>query len=199
MQDDTQQHAAGESDTQEAADSAAQTAGSRGSGADELAAMMEELEKLRQMAARAQADLQNAKQRMEREAADARRYATERLLLRLLPTLDNLRRASQHVPDSLRESDWVKGVLAIGQECERQLADEGLRPMQSLGMPIDPSQHEVLQAGPGEEGTVTAVYEEGYLLHDRVLRPAKVQAGNGESESAGLSGEQNDEDADAVE
>lgn len=146
----------------------------------ELEAARTELARLKDIAGRAQADLQNAKQRLEREAADLRSFATEGVVRRILPTLDNFQRAFQSVPPDLASHEWVKGVTAIEQDLLRQVTELGLQRMDSLGQPVDPQQHDVLSAGPGPEGTVTEVFEEGYVLNGKVIRPAKVRAGNGE-------------------
>lgn len=157
-------------------------------GSDDAAALRAELEvaqaevlRLKDMAGRAQADLQNAKQRLEREAQDMRSFAAESVVRRILPTLDNFQRAFQSVPADLATNEWVKGVTAIEQELFRQVTELGLRRMESLGKPVDPQQHEVLSAGPGEDGTVAEVFEEGYTLNGKVIRPAKVRAGNGQA------------------
>lgn len=147
----------------------------------ELEQQVQDLQKFKDLAARAQADLQNAKSRIEREGADIRRFASEQLMLRILPTLDNFQRAFQHVPAELAVHEWVKGVAAVEQDLMRQMADAGLKRMQSLGEVSDPARHEVLTMGPGEEGKVTEVFEEGYELHGKVLRPAKVKVGSGQS------------------
>lgn len=141
--------------------------------------LLQENAKLKDLAARAQADLQNAKARLDKEAGDSRKYASEGLLRALLPTIDNLQRAFSHLPEDLQSHEWVKGVQAVEQAFMKDLQMAGLQRMQSLGQPSDPHVHEVLQMGPGAEGVVTEVYEEGYLLYDKVLRPAKVKVGDG--------------------
>ncbi len=155
-------------------------------GTDEVAALRAELEaaqaelaKWKDSAARAQADLQNAKARMEREAGELRKYASEQTIRKILPTLDNFQRAFQHIPEVLQKEEWIKGVTAIEQELFKHLADAGLKRMKTLGEVSDPARHEIITMGPGIEGTVTEVLEEGYELHDRVLRPAKVRVGDG--------------------
>jgi molecular chaperone GrpE len=145
----------------------------------QIEALQAELEKMKDLAARAQADLQNAKARVERDAIDMRKFASEGMLIRLLPTLDNFQRAFQHVPDDLKNHEWVKGVAAIESDLMKQVSDAGLTRMQSMGQVVDPVRHEVLSMGPGEDGKVTEVFEEGYELHGKVLRPAKVKAGSG--------------------
>ena len=82
--------------------------------------LIAEVDRLKDLAARAQADLQNAKGRMEREAADLRMYAVESMIMKLLPTIDNLQRAFTHLPEDLASHECVKGVLAV----EKQLMNE---------------------------------------------------------------------------
>jgi molecular chaperone GrpE len=138
-----------------------------------------ELGKARDLAARAQADLQNAKARVERDADDLRKYASEGMIRRILPTLDNFQRAFQHVPAELKDHEWVKGVSAIEADLMKQMEAAGLKRMDSLGALVDPNRHEVLALGPGEAEKVCEVFEEGYELNGKVLRPAKVKAGDG--------------------
>ena len=149
-----------------------------------LDAALAEVARLKDIAGRAQADLQNAKQRLEREANDLRSYASEGVIRRILPTLDNFQRAFQSVPKDLAAHEWVKGVTAIEQDLLKQVTELGLKRMESLGKPVDPAEHEVLTAGPGEDGTVAEVFEEGYTLNGKVIRPAKVRAGNGQPQTA---------------
>ncbi len=135
-----------------------------------IQALEAQVAKLTDLAARAQADLQNSKIRMEREAEDLRKYAVVPLLLALLPVRDDLARASQ---------SGEKGVKQILDKLDKVFSNVGLKCMDALGKPVDPSRHEIINAGSGEKDIVTAIHEEGYELHGRVLRPAKVQVGNG--------------------
>jgi molecular chaperone GrpE len=148
-----------------------------------LKAKVEELTaqnaKLLDMAARAQADLQNAKARLEKDGDDIRKYASQAVLAKLLPLIDNFQRAFQHLPEDLKTHEWVKGVAAIEQDFIKQLGEMGLKKFDSLGQIADSSRHEVLMVGEGEEGVVTEVFEEGYELNGKVLRPAKVKVGGG--------------------
>ena len=138
-----------------------------------------EIARLKEMAARAQADLQNAKERLERDAAAMRSFAVAGLLTQLLPTLDNLQRAFDHLPEELVEHDWVKGVKAVEEHLMAELASAGLSKVTALGEVVDAEKHEVLQTGPGEQNRITEVFEEGYELNGKVLRPAKVKVGDG--------------------
>lgn len=147
----------------------------------QLDAALAETARLKDIAGRAQADLQNAKQRLEREASDLRAYAGEGVIRRILPTLDNFQRAFGAVPADIAGHEWVKGLTAIEQDLLKQVSDLGLERMKSLGETVDPARHEVITMGPGEEGKVVEVFEEGYTLNGKVIRPAKVRAGGGQA------------------
>jgi len=110
------------------------------------------------------------------------KFAVESLLRRLLPTVDSLVRAAQHIPEEYAGSEWAKGMLAVEQQLMVELSACGLQRMESIGAPFDPALHEVLVAGPGEPGKILEVFEEGYLLHGKLLRPAKVRVGEEKTE-----------------
>lgn len=135
-----------------------------------LQKLIAERDALKELAARAQADLQNAKDRLEKQSAEMRAYALEGFILRLLPIVDNLHRSLEHVSD--------EGVQSVERDLLKILETEGVTKIESLGQPVDPARHEVLQTGPGEEGKILEVFEEGYELHGKVLRPAKVKVGD---------------------
>lgn len=145
----------------------------------EIAELKEQVKVLTELAARAQADLQNAKGRMERDGEDIRKFAAEAVLRRFLPTVDNFQRAFAHLPEDLKNHEWVKGVQVMEQEFLKQAAELGLKKFSPLGQAVDTARHEVLLTGPGAADTVIEVLEDGYELHDKVLRPAKVKVGEG--------------------
>lgn len=145
----------------------------------ELLEVQPELERLKDLAGRSQADLQNAKDRLEREARDMRSFAVEGIIQKLLPTVDNFQRGFQHLPEDLAGHDWVKGIQAVEQDFIRLLGESGLSKIESIGQQVDPAKHEVLQAGPGEEGVISEVFEEGYELNGKVIRVARVKVGDG--------------------
>ncbi len=141
--------------------------------------LTEQLKKATDVASRAQAELQNAKARQEREAGELRKYASEAVLMKLLPTIDNLQRALKHLPKELESSEWVKGIVALEQQFIKQVSDMGLKRFESVGQPLDAERHEVLMQGAGDAGKVVEVIEDGYELHGKVVRPAKVKVGDG--------------------
>lgn len=137
------------------------------------------LAQMTDLAARAQADLQNAKIRMQKDGDEIRKFASEMFLKKLLPTIENFQRAFMHLPADLKSHDWVKGITAIEQELMRQMNDVGLKKMECVGQQVDTAKHEVLTLGPGKEGEIIDVLEDGYELNGKVLRPAKVRVGDG--------------------
>ena len=135
---------------------------------------------LTEVSKRALADLANYRKRVEQERSNFVKFANADLLLQLIPVLDNFHRAATHLPQDLKESEWVKGVLQI----ERQLSDifqrQGLVEIPvEIGEPLNTQKHEAVLQGPGEKDAVLEVLEKGFLLGDRVLRPAKVKVGSG--------------------
>ena len=133
---------------------------------------------LTELGGRAQADLQNAKVRLGKQAAELGDVTLAEFLRTILPTLDHFQRAFQHLPPDLNDHEWVQGVTAIEQGLMKQVEALGLRRMASMGQSLDPHRHEVLLTIPGDPGKVLEVIEEGYEFRGRVLRPAKVKVGS---------------------
>jgi molecular chaperone GrpE len=146
---------------------------------EKIHSLEEQLKASLEGTARAQAELGNAKIRLEKEASDLRKFASEMALRKFLPTIDNLKRALDHLPPDLSENDWVKGIIALEQGFLKQVNELGLQKMDVLGQAFDATRHEVLLEGDGEAGTILEVLEDGYELHGKVIRPAKVKVGRG--------------------
>jgi molecular chaperone GrpE len=127
---------------------------------------------------RAQADFINFKRRAEQEKLDLSKYAGTNLLANLLPVLDDFERAYASMAEANR--DWVAGVKLVESKLRGILESQGVRPIEAKGKPFDPSLHEGVMRGKGPEGIVVEEIRKGYMLHDRVLRPAQVAVGNGE-------------------
>jgi molecular chaperone GrpE len=134
---------------------------------------------------RLQADFENFKKRIERERIDHLRYATFGLVGRILPVLDNFERAMAAARSSASGEALVEGVALIHRQLVAELAVEGLRGMESVGEVFDPELHEAVATDPDSASpphTVTHVFQRGYFLHDRVLRPAMVRVRVDDSE-----------------
>jgi molecular chaperone GrpE len=123
------------------------------------------------------ADFDNYKRRTRQELADRTQYANEELLRRLLPILDNLRRALDHAPEAV-DPNWFEGVKMVARQFEDTLRAQGLAPIPAVGEKFDPTQHEAIaseETDEHEEGTIVEEMQPGYRLHERVLRPTLVK------------------------
>jgi molecular chaperone GrpE len=123
------------------------------------------------------ADFENYKRRTRQELADRTQYANEELLRKLLPILDNFKRALDHTPPGI-DPGWLEGIRLVARQFEATLAAQGLTTIPALGEKFDPSQHEAIarqETDEQEEGTIVEEMQPGYRLHDRVLRPTLVK------------------------
>jgi molecular chaperone GrpE len=123
------------------------------------------------------ADFENYKRRTRQELADRTQYANEELLRRLLPILDNFRRALEHAPDGI-DKNWFEGIKLVARQFEDVLQAQGLSTIPAVGEKFDPTQHEAIareETDEHEEGTVVEEMQPGYRLHNRVLRPTLVK------------------------
>ena len=142
----------------------------------DLDAARKDKDRLHDLWLRAQADAENARKRFEREAAERRAGETAERIRRLLPILDSLERAIQSPgwgDDGLRQ-----GVALTLQQMLEILGRDGLKPIASEGSRFDPQFHEAVVTVPDSgapEGTVLEELQRGYLLRDRLIRPALVK------------------------
>lgn len=156
----------------------------RAQGASGFAGTGSELERLRiesaenrDRALRAHAELENYRKRMRREMDDERRYANFSLLTDLLPVIDNIGRAITAAENSPEASAVAIGFKMVAQQLEQVLTRHHCTRIDALHKPFDPHQHQAIAQQPSAEfapNTVLIVAQDGYQLHDRVLRPAQV-------------------------
>ena len=132
---------------------------------------------------RTQADFINYKRRIEQERAEFNKFANASLILSLLPILDDMERAINSIPPKLAKLSWVDGIRHIERKLRANLEAQGLKPIEALGQPFDPNFHEAVRQDKGKEGTVIEELQKGYMLNDKLLRPARVVVGNGEEEN----------------
>jgi molecular chaperone GrpE len=131
---------------------------------------------------RAAADFQNYKRRTEQERQEVALLANAALIINILPILDDLERALRNVDAHLAGLTWVDGIRLIYRKLQAILEASGVKEIKTEGQDFDPRYHEATMQGEGEEGKVVAEVQRGYMLGDRVLRPAMVVVGRGKKE-----------------
>ncbi len=127
---------------------------------------------------RAAAEFSNARRRAEVRADSEIRASRERLLNSIIPVVDDFERAFQLVPADETDSTWVNGFTLIQRKLQGTLLREGVTVIEAEGQPFDPSLHQAVmveEVDGAESDTVTEVLQRGYMLDDRVLRPAMVK------------------------
>jgi molecular chaperone GrpE len=125
---------------------------------------------------RLKAEFDNFRKRTQKEKEDLAKYGAERLLVRLLPVLDNLERAL-NTAAQVPENSLQTGVEMIYRLLQKVLEEEGLEPIPAVGCAFDPNLHEALlsEASEAEENSILAELEKGYYLKGRVIRPSRVK------------------------
>ncbi|WP_379921377.1 nucleotide exchange factor GrpE [Erythrobacter sp. R86502] len=147
----------------------------------EIAGLRAELGAAKQEVLYAQAETQNVRRRLEREKDEARAYAATGFARDILSVADNLTRAVQAIPESLRADDSMKGLVigieATQRELEKVFASHGITRIAAVGLPLDPNQHQAMLEVPTadqEPGTVVSEMQAGWMIKDRLLRAAMV-------------------------
>ncbi|MFP4977241.1 nucleotide exchange factor GrpE [Paenibacillus sp. CN-4] len=167
------EQAEGASET-ETADSA-ETAGETSAEVQRLQQLADEHQ---QRLLRVQADYDNFRRRTVKEKEELAQYATSKLVTELLPVLDNFERALSTTPAGAESEAFAKGVNMIFRQLEGALKAEGLTAMETVGQPFNPEYHQAImqvESEEYEEGIVTEEVQKGYLLKNKVLRPAMVK------------------------
>lgn len=136
---------------------------------DPTAALTRDLQRLA-------ADFANYRKRNEAERVDFVKYAKADLIKKLLDVLDGYDRALETTPADAEGQPWLEGLRLVERKLRQLLESEGLQPLDAVGKPFDPYQHEAVAhlESDAPEGTVISEYQKGYRLHDRVIRPALV-------------------------
>ncbi|MFO8145482.1 MAG: nucleotide exchange factor GrpE [Candidatus Syntrophosphaera sp.] len=157
-------------------------------GETEMAERMKELEtrcaEWKDKYLRSMAEFENFRRRSSQEKTDWIKLSTQRLALEVCDVADNFERAIMQIDEDKMDDSFVKGVLMIEQQLRNVLAKEGVRKIEALGKEFDPSLHEALAHIPSEfeENIVAAVIQNGYMMHDKVLRPVRVAVSSGKIE-----------------
>jgi molecular chaperone GrpE len=152
-----------------------------GESAEALLAEREaEIADLKDRLLRAAAETENVRRRLEREKADASAYAATGFARDMLSIADNLNRAIAAIPESARENDMVKSVITgvemTAKELESVFQRHGISRVESVGQKLDPHRHQAMMEieHDSEPGTIVQELQAGYVMKDRLLRPALV-------------------------
>ena len=147
---------------------------------EEIAALKAERDEMRDRFMRALADAENARKRGDRDRREAEQYGSTRLARDLLPVYDNLRRALDSMPEEVKASAsaLTEGVELTLRELSNVMTKHGVKAISpAVGSVFDPQLHQAMFEAPlpgTKAGQIIQVMTEGFLLHDRLLRPAQV-------------------------
>ena len=147
---------------------------------DEIAVLTAERDELRDKFMRALADAENARKRSERDRREAENYGGSKLARDMLPVYDNLNRALEAVPEDMRNQagGLIEGVQLTMRELLNIFEKHGIKKVApEVGDRFDPQMHEAMFEAPvpgTKAGDIIQVMTEGFMLHDRLLRPAQV-------------------------
>jgi molecular chaperone GrpE len=147
---------------------------------DAAAALQAEIEDLKRQILYAQAETQNVRRRMEKDAQDARAYAATSFARDVLSVSDNLARALAIIPPAMRDDERTKalvtGLEMTGKELDNVFQRNGITKIESIGAQLDPNRHQAMVELPSDQapGTIVQEMQAGYMIKDRLLRPALV-------------------------
>jgi molecular chaperone GrpE len=147
---------------------------------DEAARLAEQLAAVQQDLLYARAETQNVRRRAEKEVADAHAYAATKFARDILSVADNLGRALAALTPEQREEATIKPLVTGLEATERELLSvferNGITRIAAIGLPLDPNQHQAMLEIPSDKtpGTIVQEMQAGYMLKDRLLRPAMV-------------------------
>jgi len=150
-------------------------------GEDTIALLRGDLEAAKQETLYAKAETQNVRRRLEKDIADARTYAATGFARDMLSVSDNLSRALEAIPAELHDDERLKalvtGIEATRRELDKVFGLNGVTRIAAVGLPLDPHQHQAMLEIPSadaEPGTILQELQAGYMIKDRLLRPAMV-------------------------
>jgi len=148
---------------------------------DRLAEIEQQLADAKQQTLYAQAETQNVRRRLEQEKQAATAYAVTHFARDMLAVKDNFDRALAAMPEELREDERIKaliaGIEATGRELANVFQRNGITRIEAMGQPLDPNRHQAMVEIPSDEaepGTIVQEMQAGYMIKDRLLRPALV-------------------------
>ncbi len=143
----------------------------------DLHSIQKEAGESKDLAQRAQAELSNFRKRTEDDRIALQRQSNSRLLVKLLPVVDELELAVNHADEKKPSKSWVEGVRLIQRKVSAMLETEGVTKIDAVGAPFNPVEHEAVGTEEDKKiasGHIIQVVRNGYRLHDRVIQVAQV-------------------------
>ena len=131
------------------------------------------------------AEFENYRRHINEEKANWIKLATQRFALEVCEVADNFERALKQVSEDKKDDSFVKGMMMIADQLKKVMEKEGITKIDALGKPFDPAIHDALAHIPSEydENTVAAIIQNGYMIYDKLLRPARVAVSSGKIEN----------------
>lgn len=151
--------------------------GSKKTKTDEIQELKDQVSSERDRVLRLAAEFENYKKRTQREINDFRKFANESIFRQLLSVVDNLERAIDTAQENSEESALFEGVILTHKDIVKLFETFNVKPVEADKKPFDPNFHQAVTQEENDEfpdNTVTNVLQKGYLLHDRLIRPAMV-------------------------
>lgn len=137
---------------------------------------------------RTAADFANFRRRTAEDRERELGLAGESLLRKVLALADDFDRALDTMPEDLQAVGWIEGIVLLDRKLRALLESEGVTPIEVVGRPFDPREHEAIASIPATgkpDGEVVAEVQRGYRVRDRVLRPAMVAVAGGDEAAGG--------------
>ena len=142
-----------------------------------VAELEKEKDELKDQSLRTHAEAENFKKRLTREKEDFAKYSNEKAVKEILPVIDNLERAVDHAKEAGESSGLIEGVEMTLDLFQKALERLGVSPVDAVGETFNPERHEAIQqieSADHEPNIVISEFQKGYMLHERLIRPAMV-------------------------
>jgi molecular chaperone GrpE len=144
---------------------------------DQVLQLQQQLAALTEALQRERADAVNLRRRHDEQMASLKNVVKANVIRELLPIIDNFERALKHVPETLADNDYIKGVQGVVKQFEKTIGELGVERIKTVGEPFDPRFHEAVQMddGDGAQEVVSEELQAGYRIGDDVIRHAMVK------------------------
>lgn len=143
----------------------------------DVSTLQQQVSDLTEALQRERADATNIRRRHEEQITGLRSTVKAGVIRDLLPVIDNFERALKHIPEDLKDNDYIKGVQGVVKQFDKTFTDIGVQRIKTIGEPFDPKWHEAvaMEDGEGDQEIVSEELQAGYALDDEVVRHAMVR------------------------